>query len=94
MNNRTAKKHARINNTFSNNSNYNDCNDNNIQTIRRINNTSSEYENYDKNMEVIKIFINTVKSLNVYSKKEDWNVGYNLWNALTQDHKDLITSIR
>ena len=42
-------------------------------------------------MAAIKHYIFNVKK---FSKKEDWNVGYNLWGALTQDQRDLLIDIR
>ena len=42
-------------------------------------------------MEAIRHYIYNVKR---FSKKEDWDVGYNLWGALSQDQRDLLTDIR
>ena len=95
LNSRTEQKNARINTLSTGNFNYYNNNDSNLNAILRINNISTHNSecHRDRNSKAIEIFINAVQRFNGYNKKEDWNVGYNLWNALTQEQKDLITII-
>ena len=67
LNSRTATKQARINTASCSDSHYNDY----VNDILRINNTSTEHDNCDRNMEVINKIVKKVKRLNIYSKKED-----------------------
>ena len=55
----------------------------------RIKNARLDKDAHD--MAAIKHYIFNVKR---FTKKEDWNIGYNLWEALTQDQRDLLINIR